>query len=281
VDPGAFRRGLAVLQARYRVLQAIDPDGPRHPTLPYLMGEDHRRAEQLNRALSDPEVEAIFCARGGYGTMRILDLVDGEALVRRRVPIVGFSDCTALHLLACRLGVPSIHGPVVTQLARLSEEDRQALHDLLAGSLPRLEGLDGLAGGRARGRLVGGNLTLLAHLAGTRFLPDLHGAVLLLEEVKEAPYRVDRGLTQLALAGVLEQVAGIVVGSLEGCDAPQGVPPKSVRAADVVAERLSGLGVPVATGAPVGHGDRNRALPLGLEAELDADAGTLRFIERS
>jgi len=277
VDPEAYRRGLALLEQRYRVLRALDPEEPRHPALPYLMGEDRHRAERLNQALRDPRVEAVFCARGGYGTMRILDHIDGEALARRRIPVVGFSDCTALHLYAFRLGVPSVHGPVVTQLARLPDEDRRALFDVLTGIPPRLAGLERLAGGRARGRLVGGNLTLLSHLAGTRHLPDLQGVVLLLEEVNEAPYRIDRALTQLALAGALEQAAGVLVGRLEGCDAPQGVPPAPVRAADVIAERLGGLGVPVVAGAPVGHGGRNRALPLGLEVELDADAGTLCF----
>jgi muramoyltetrapeptide carboxypeptidase len=118
---------------------------------------------------------------------------------------------------------------------------------------------------------------MLCHLCGTRFLPDLRGAILLIEEIAEPPYRIDRMLTHLRLTGVLDQVAGVVVGRLLRCDAPQGRPPLPIEATAVVAERLADLDVPVAAGAPVGHGDRNVALPLGLEAVLDAAAGTLTF----
>ena len=277
VDPSAFHAGLTLIEERYRVVRGADPDAPRHPGLPYLMGTDAERATALNAALSDPRVEAIFCARGGYGTMRILDRVDTRALCRRRVPIVGFSDCTALLLLAAGLGVPSVHGPVVTQLARLPAQDRAALFDLLEGRLPRLAGLRQIVGGRASGPLLGGNLSVLTRLIGTPHLPDLRGAILLLEEVNEAPYRLDRELSHLHLAGLLDRVAGVVVGQLHRCDAPQGHPPAMTRAEDVLFERLSGLRIPVVRGAPVGHGDRNMALPLGLEVTLDADNGTLVF----
>lgn len=274
----SFEAGLTLLAQRYRVVQGLDPAAPHHLCLPYLAGEDAWRADRLNAALNDPQVEAIFCARGGYGAMRILDRLDSEALVQRRVPIVGFSDCTALHLWAACHGVPTVHGPVVTQLARLHPGDLSGLFDLLEGGpLPRMSGLVRVAGGRARGALLGGNLSLLTHMIGTPFLPRLTGCILLLEEVSEAPYRIDRMLTQLTLAGVLGSVAGVVVGRLERCDAPQGIPPRPVRALEVIEERLAGLGLPVVHGAPVGHGDRNVALPMGVMAELDADAGTLEI----
>ena len=277
-DAALYRAGREILGRRYRVAREIDPDGPRHPRLPYLADSDEARAAAMNAALADPEIEAILCARGGYGAMRILGRLDDEALRQRRPPIVGLSDITALHLWAAGLGVPTVHGPVLTQLAVLPAGDVQTLFDLLEGTLPAVDGLHGLCPGLARGRLLGGNLSLLAHLAGTPFLPDLEGCLLLLEEVNEAPYRIDRLLTQLALAGVLDRVAGVLVGNLLGCDAPQGVPPEPLTALEVIAERLVPLGVPVAAGAPVGHGTRNVALPLGIVAELDADAGTLRFV---
>jgi len=271
-DPDTYRSGLAILAARYTLVHVYQPPSSGEPAgaLPYLADADERRAEQLNGALRDPEVEAIFCARGGYGAMRILPLLDGEALVRRRPPLVGFSDVTVLHAWAARLGVPTVHGPVVTQLPRLPEDEVRSLCALLEGTaLPRLDRLRCVSPGQARGPLWGGNLTLLSHLCGTPHLPDLAGHVLLLEEIGEAPYRLDRMLTQLRLAGVLTHVAGIVVGELLDCDAP------GISAERVVCDRLSDLGVPVVCGAPIGHGAHNIALPLGEDVCLDATRGVL------
>lgn len=279
VDPADYQAGLAILAGRYRVVQQYDADDPTSASaggLPYLAGDDASRLRQLNRALRDPRVEAIFCARGGYGSMRILDGLDAEALARRKPPLVGFSDCTALHAWAARHGVPSIHGPVVTQLGRLHTDDVQALFDLLEGrALPHLTGLQPLTRGRATGPLFGGNLSLLSHLLGTPYLPELRGGILLLEEVDEVPYRIDRMLTHLRLCGLLHHVAGVVAGAFIGCDASQGRPQLPVAARTVLEDRLGDLGIPVVLGAPVGHGDRNIALPLGLPVSVDADAGTL------
>ncbi len=279
MPPDRYRAGLAILAARYTIVHDYQPAAPDGP-LPYLAGDDEARAGALDAALRDERVEAIFCARGGYGSSRLLGRLDGEALRRRRPLLVGFSDVTALHCWAARLGVPSVHGPVVSQLARLPEEDRAALFALLEGEAPALSGLECLVPGTASGPLLGGNLTLLAHLCGTPQQPDLHGRLLLLEEVGEAPYRIDRLLTQLELAGVLDGVAGVVVGELTGCDAAaeRHLPAHDARA--VVACRLGALGVPTVLGAPVGHGARNVALPLGVPAHLDASAGALRFEPR-
>lgn len=277
-DPVAFDAGLAILAGRYRLVHGSGPDPVGPPGLPYLSADDAFRAAELNRALGDPEVEAILCARGGYGCSRILRHLDGEALVRRRPLIVGFSDITALHAWATRLGVPSIHGPVVTQLSRLPTAHVEALFALLEGrALPRLSGLETLVPGQAVGPLVGGNLALLGHLCGTPYFPDCRGRILLLEEVNEAPYRLDRLLTQLRLCGALHEAAGILLGQFLACDGEQGIPPTFVEARAVLQDRLSDLGIPVALGAPIGHGPENLALPLGPLAELDADAGTLTF----
>lgn len=277
VEPELFAAGLAVLATRYQVVRGYEPGRRRAAPLAYLAADDGERARAINEALQDSAVGAIFCARGGYGAMRLLERLDSASLARRRIPLVGFSDCTALHAWAAGLGVPSVHGPVVTQLATLPPDDVQALFALLEGKLPRLTGLQQLVRGQASGPLRGGNLQLLAHLCGTPYLPELRGCILLLEEVSEAPYRLDRLLTHLRLCGVFERVAGIVVGTLQGCDAAQGQPPVPVAALEVVGERLGGLNIPVVTGAPVGHGARNLALPLGLDATLDADAGVLSF----
>jgi len=274
----ALRAGLQILSARYPTVHTYHPALPAGRHLPYLSDEDQRRAELFNRAVLDPEVEAIFCARGGYGTMRVLPSLDAEVFRHRRPLLVGLSDITALHAWAAILEVPTVHGPVVTQLGVLPRGNIQSLFALIEGrGTPLLSGLETLAGGRASGPLLGGNLTLLSHLCGTPYMPHFLGHILLLEEIAEAPYRIDRMLTQLQLAGVLDGLSGIVIGQFLRCDAPQGTPPTPVTAREVLFDRLGRLGIPVAWGAPVGHNENNLALPLGVPAHLDADAGTLIF----
>jgi len=275
-----FAAGLALLAERYAVQCVYDPARAKRPALAYLAEDDRTRAAAFNAALNDEESQAIFCARGGYGAARILDDLDSEALKRRRIPIVGFSDITAIHAWALLADVATVHGPVITQLADLDPSDHQALFSLLEGELPTpFTGLDPLCAGRARGKLIGGNLSLLASLCGTRFLPTalLQNTVLLLEDVDEAPYRVDRLLTQLGQAGVFAALSGIVLGDFTRCDRKQGHPQVDVQAKTVLRDRLADLGLPVASGLPIGHGGKNRALPLGLEVVLDADAGTLSW----
>jgi muramoyltetrapeptide carboxypeptidase len=279
----SFQAGLDLLADRYEVVRGYHPQraGRQEAPFAYLAGADAERAAALNAAIRDPQVGAIFCARGGYGATRLLALSGGQALdlpalAARGVPLVGFSDITALHQAVVMAGATPIHGPVVNQLPALPESDREALFALLEGrATPRLEGLGYLVGGRARGRLRGGNLALLASLCGTPQQPRFNGAVVLLEDVGEAPYRLDRMLTQLLATGALHDVAGVVLGDFAGCDAEQGQPPTRVTALEVLGERLGPLRVPIVTGAPVGHGARNVALPLGVEVELDAEAGTL------
>ncbi|MBK6849926.1 MAG: LD-carboxypeptidase [Proteobacteria bacterium] len=288
VEAEAYAAGLGILAARYRIVLAYDPLGAagthREPSsaLPYLSANDDTRTQAIHAALRHPEVTAVFCARGGYGCMRLLERLDDTALRSRGLPIVGFSDVTALHAWAARLGVRSIHGPVVTQLPRLPRPQLDALFALLEGRVAdlTLRGLRGLRPGRARGPLFAGNLAVLAHLCGTPYFPPLAGRILLLEEVDEAPYRVDRLLTQLLLAGELQRAAGIVVGQLVGCDATRGSTwsrSEPLRGAAVAAERLAALEVPVAFGAAVGHGNENVALPQGAWSELDTVGGTLKI----
>ncbi len=282
----SFEAGLALLADRYDVLRGYYPNrvSRQEPPFAYLAGSDAERAAALNAAIRDPQVGAIFCARGGYGATRLLALSGGQALdlpalAARGVPLVGFSDITALHQAAVTAGAISIHGPVVNQLAVLPEGDREVLFALLEGrAMPRLEGLGYLVGGRARGRLRGGNLTLLAALCGTPQQPRFAGCVVLLEDVGEVPYRLDRMLTQLLATGALDDIAGVVLGDFASCDAEQGQPPTPITALEVLGERLGRLQVPIASGAPVGHGARNVALPLGVEVALDAQAGTLEVL---
>ncbi len=208
--------------------------------------------------------------------MRILGQLDAGAFVQRRIPLIGFSDCTALHAWAACQGVPTIHGPVVTQLSKLPKKDIEALFGLLTGkSSPQLHGLKSLRPGQCAGKVFGGNLSVLAHLVGTPFFPNLTGQILLIEETNEAHYRLDRLLTQLILAGHLNKIVGVFVGTLHQC---HGVKNKLLsHALDVIIERLWPLNLPMVAEAPVGHGDRNLALPLGIAATLNADAGTVIF----
>jgi muramoyltetrapeptide carboxypeptidase len=246
----------------------------------FLAGSDDERRAELQRALDDPDIKAVFCARGGYGLMRILPSLDPTAFARAPKPIVGFSDVTALHAWAAHAGAATVHGPVVTQLGELPPEDAQSLFALLesAEPPPPAEGLRKLAGaGQVEGVLMGGNLELVSRLAGTPWQVDLNGAILLLEEVGERPYRIDRALTQLELAGALHGLRGVVLGDLLKCQEPPDHP--SPTAEQVVTERLGRLGVPVLGGLPVGHGARNRAVPLGIPVALDAEAGRLAFLD--
>lgn len=248
----------------------------------FLAGSDEQRTADLNRALRDPAVDAVWCLRGGYGTMRLLDRIDWDVWAEREIPLIGFSDNTALHLALRRRSIVSLHGPHAGA-AELPPFAERCLHELLTstapvGTLPFPAGVrDGvrtIRPGVAEGRLVGGNLALLAATVGTPFAVRAEGAILFLEEIGEAPYRIDRMLTQLRLAGVFASVAGVAVGAFSACAGPEGAD-----TAEVIAERCSSLGVPVVAGLPFGHVAESWTLPLGVAARLDAAAGTLALLE--
>jgi len=243
----------------------------------HLAGDDDRRAAELNAWLRHPEVKAILFARGGYGTSRIVDRLDLGALRRRPKAIAGFSDLTALLLSAARrAGVAVFHGPLVTGAGQdaAGERDMTRLLDLLSGKPgPRAHrGLRALRPGRVRAPVTGGNLSLLAHSIGTPFQVETRGRILFVEEVGEAPYRIDRMVRQLMLAGIFQGVRGIVLGRFSG------VKPGARRAvAGLFLEALGGRALPVVWGFSAGHGAPNRALPFEVPATLDAGAGTLVF----
>ncbi len=275
-DPDVFARGLDVLSGRLGLVPRVRHDLTARRG--YLAGDDARRLEEWREALADPDARAIFCARGGYGAMRLLPAIDPAPLLERPKVLVGFSDVTALHAVLNRAGLATVHGPVVTQLGRAPGDAVAHLEALLSRSAPPPGAWDvpppgaGLVAartvrpGRASGPLLGGSLAILAHLQGTPFAPPLDGAILFLEDVGEAPYRIDRYLTHLRLAGALDGLAGLAVGRLTRCD------DAGVLAADVVREVALELGVPAIEGVPAGHEDANFALPLGTRATLVAPA---------
>ena len=247
----------------------------------YLAGTDLERAADLNAALRDPSVRGIFAVRGGYGTTRILDAVDYAALRNDPKVLLGYSDLTAL-LNACtaRAGVVTFHGPVVAVSPFGADEVawlRRALFDGEPLGTLHVPGGTALRAGRATGRLAGGNLSLLAALAGTPYAIDCAGAIVVLEEIDEAPYRIDRMLTQLRASDALRRCAGIVLGTFAGCDAPDDADPER-RLAFVFADRLGDLGVPVLSGAPIGHAGEQWTLPIGAPATLDAGSRTLSVL---
>lgn len=250
----------------------------------YFAGDDRLRLAALQAALADPEVDAIVCARGGYGLTRILAQLDPARLAAAPKLLVGFSDITALLAWArVGVGLVGVHGPVVAQLAGLADEDGERLALMLRGEDPgALSAETGtiLHGGCVEGPLIAGNLEVLRTLVGTRFMPDLQGCVLALEEVGERPYRIDRALTQLLASGALRGVRGVAVGQLHCCEEPASGNPESPGAEAVVLERLGVLGVPVVTGFAFGHSlERHAALPFGARVRLDAEHGALYMLE--
>jgi muramoyltetrapeptide carboxypeptidase len=241
----------------------------------YLGGSDAERLQDLNAALADDAVDAIWCVRGGYGAMRLLPHVDWASLTRRPRALIGFSDVTALHSAAStRCALITYHGP--TARGTLTDFARESLvRAVVEGRDPcgRAEAARTVRGGRAHGRLVGGNLALLAALAGTPYAPDYRDALLVLEDIGEPAYRVDRMLTQLRLAGVFAQIAGLVVGHFTECSPGNDLSPSALDL--LIGEAADVAGVPALAGVPVGHIDDQWTIPLGAIAQLDAESQTL------
>ena len=259
----------------------------------YLAGADlERRADLGSDSPQDAgpagaeagtdQASLLACIRGGWGAARLLE----QPLELPAGWLLGFSDVTSLlWAMASRGQGGAIHGPLVTSLATEPEWSRQRLRDLLFGHpLADLQGV-GWSGGSATGPLLAGNLTVATHLLGTRHLPQLLGAILVLEDVGEAPYRLDRLLTHWRLSGALQQLAGIGLGRFTGCDDPDVEPgdtsPEPARrftAEQVLRDRTADLGIPVVAGLPVGHEPGNAALPLGVRARLDGQRGLLQIL---
>ena len=275
VNPDRLAEGEARLRAAgFRTLRRDDVVARRG----YLAGDDARRAKELMELAANPAVDAILCARGGYGCDRILPLLDAATLRDAAKPIVGYSDVTALLLwLRRRAGLVGFHGPMLDRGADADPRAQEALLAQLAGEvpLPLVLAGRGRIPGRAVGRMSGGSLTLVVASLATPWEIDTRGAILLFEEVNEAPYRVDRMLQQLRAAGKLAALAGVGVGDVSTCvDDRYG---SDVDA--VIEEAVRPLGVPLVTDLPFGHVRANATWPLGVRAELDGDRGELRILE--
>jgi muramoyltetrapeptide carboxypeptidase len=257
----------------------------------YLAGRDAARAADVNAFFADGSVSGIFAIRGGWGCARILPLVDWESVRRNPKVVTGYSDITGLHCgLHARAGLVTFHAPTllsdwppfsVDHFRRVVFEGEAVAMANPPGGEERLVShgnrTRAITSGRARGRLLGGNLTVLSALVGSPYLPHVDGAILFLEDVNEDIYRVDRMLTQLALAGVLRRLRGFVFGSCTDCEPGQGY--GSLTLEEVLDEHVRPLGIPAYQGAMIGHQDRQFTVPVGTQVEIDAGKGSITMLE--
>jgi muramoyltetrapeptide carboxypeptidase len=258
----------------------------------YLAGKDEARAADVNAMYKDDRVRAVFAVRGGWGCARILPHLDFAAIRANPKLLIGFSDITALHMaFAARAGFTTVHGPnAASSWGELSWNSfREVAFEAKTPVLRNPTGVEdrlvqrsgrirSFTPGKATGRLLGGNLTVLTALVGTPYLPDFDGAILFLEDTDEAEYRVDRMLTQLGQAGILRRVAGVVFGQCTDCRA-RGPSYGGFTLSEVLAQHLQPLRVPAFQGALIGHVPNQFSLPIGIRAEIDAEAGTIRLVE--
>ncbi len=290
-EPESIRFGIETVESMgFRVKPAahlFDRSG-------YLAGDDATRAADLNALFADESVDAIFCVRGGYGSSRLLPLLDYDAIRSNPKVLLGYSDITALLLsIYHKTGLVTFHGPIAGQtfspytLAEFKKVLLAPQPPVLIAAPPPFERGEGrvekenritrLVPGKVQGRLLGGNLSLVSHLIGTPYMPDLSGAILFLEDVSEAIYSVDRMLTQLWLSGDLQKVAGIAFGKFSELRSSEWLQNRLLE--DVLAERARALHIPAVMGLMIGHVGDQTTVPLGCLAELDASTGTLALLE--
>ena len=257
----------------------------------YLAGEDEDRASDINAAFADPEIDAVFALRGGWGASRLLPFLDFDLIAKNPKIFLGYSDITSLlNAIYAKAGVVTFHGPNV--MSRWNEFTyqgmREVLFDARASTYSNPEVIDDdlvarkyriqtINAGKATGHLIGGNLTLMSALVGTSYFPNASGAILFLEDVGEAIYRVDRMMTQLKLSGVLGQVSGVVFGHFTDVTPNPGL--GNFALMDILKQHCEPLGVPCYFGAMIGHVEQQSTVPVGAIAEMDAGAGVLRLKE--
>lgn len=272
-----LRQGLELLRACGVKKVKVAPDICSREN--YLAGSDCRRLEELHHLWQDEEVKAILAVRGGYGCARILPRLDFELISRKPKILIGFSDLTILlNVIHQRTGLVTFHGPMLSTLVRDGRPQMKAmLNELTVHGEENLviKGLEILRPGDAEGRLIGGNLACLAQLLATPYEPAWEGAILLLEDINEPAYRVDRLLTQMSLAGRLDKVAGIILGEFLESDT------RPISDLELVWQRtleLTRETIPVWANFPAGHGPRNITLPIGRPVRMDSNTATLRLL---
>ncbi len=260
----------------------------------FLAGTDHQRLDDLHRMFEDDSIDGIICSRGGYGAGRLLNDIDFELIAKHPKVFIGYSDITALLLaIHKQTGLVCFHGPNGDSTYSIFSEERFRSLILekeegyqLSKDDPSLPeemptSFKEIHSGVAKGPLIGGNLTLISTLMGTPYEADFEDRIVFLEDIGESPYRIDRMLTQLLLAGKFEKARGIMLGNFVDCEVEPEDPdfPDSFSLEEVISERLGRLNIPVVMGMPFGHIKENGILPLGVEAELDAGNGTLTLMK--
>ena len=277
IDKGKFSAGVHILEKKgFRLKynrRLLNVRG-------YLAGSDRARAADFNMLWSDPEVKALVAARGGYGCLRMLELLDMKLIRKNPKILVGFSDLTVLlTAIHKKTGLVTYHGPVVTTLASIDRKSQKSFFNTLANSpLPRIEAakLKILKDGKAKGILLGGNLTTLVHMIATPYEIPWNEAILFIEDIGESPYRLDRLLTHLNQAGRLQKIRGLILGTFSDEDRKENRAMKSAVHKRIM-ELLEDVDIPVWANFPVGHSRRNLTLPVGLEAEMNSRDASLRF----
>jgi muramoyltetrapeptide carboxypeptidase len=264
-DPDRLARGVALVESWGL---SVVPGAHLYERHRFTAGSAAERTTDLSWALTDPDIDAVWFARGGYGTVQTLPRLPWDSMDGR--PVIGFSDATALFAAMASRGVGGgIHGPVLHSLADLADEESQdAMRALLAGGDVQLPGTSMIPGPVVQGPVVGGNLCVLASLAGTPWALRAEGCIVVLEEIAEAPYKVDRLIQQLIDSGGLEGAVGLAIGEFRDCDAPVEAD-WTIR--NVIEDKLAPLGLPVVEGLPVGHGPSNRPWRVGEVGTLGAD----------
>jgi len=272
-DPELFEKGVSALGAMgYQVFQ------PRGLTLQdrFLAGSDSHRAGRLNDMFADPAIKGIFCARGGYGSMRILDLINYNLIQQNPKVFIGFSDIsTLLWVLSDQCGLTVFHGPVITMLGKENIETAAGLETALTTASPiEIQAANAriIHAGTCQGVVRGGNLATLCHLLGTPYAPNFKGSIAVLEDVGEAPYKIDRMLCQMRMAGCLDGMAGLVLGTFMDCGGYGDI-------LDVVQDVFKDMDIPILAGFNIGHGSINLTLPFGIPAVLDTDKQSLAYTE--
>jgi len=240
----------------------------------YLAGSDEHRTDIIHRLFADPKIKAIVCARGGYGSMRLLPLLDFSLIRKNPKIIFGLSDLSALlSAIYSKTGLVTFHGPMVTTLANAPQETREAMIAAISPDQPHKVEIENgikIQSGLASGRVCGGNLNTLNHLMGTPFAPDFKDHLLFVEDRGEKPYRIDRMLTQMKQAGCFQHLAGLILGDFIGCGTQQEI-------LQIFTDTFTDASIPIVAGCEAGHGKQNLTIPFGLEATLDADQYTLTY----
>jgi muramoyltetrapeptide carboxypeptidase len=257
----------------------------------YLAGADKDRAADINRYFADPSIRAVLPIRGGWGSSRMLPYIDFDVIAKNPKVFLGFSDITALHMaIQAKTGLVTFHGPngsgrwdaFSVDWVRRVIFDAQAvtfenLHDKGEFLVQTENRIQTITPGTARGRILGGNLSVLAGIIGSAYLPDFEGAILFLEDVGEDLYRIDRMLTTLKLAGVLDKISGVVFGECTECEPGEGYGSLTLR--EILDDIIAPLKVPAWHGAMIGHRIPQFTIPEGIQVEIDAGAGLIRMLE--